>query len=182
MYCIYAMIIYYIHVYIVCILIIYILSSFVCIRCMALSTVIFVGETKEWVHDIVEKARKLKVGSGLDPATEVGPLISKESKARVEQLIQQGVDDGAQLLLDGRGVTVPGCENGNFVGPSLLMGVDAKNRAYTEEIFGPVLVCLAVDTLEEAIEFTNNSKYGNGCAIFTQSGAAARKYQHEVRN
>jgi malonate-semialdehyde dehydrogenase (acetylating)/methylmalonate-semialdehyde dehydrogenase len=92
------------------------------------------------------------------------------------------VEDGAQLLLDGRGVKVPaGCEKGNFVGPSILHGVDAANRAYTEEIFGPVLVSLAVDTLEEAIEFTNNSKYGNGCAIFTQSGANARKYQHEVR-
>jgi malonate-semialdehyde dehydrogenase (acetylating)/methylmalonate-semialdehyde dehydrogenase len=110
----------------------------------------------------------------------VGPLISKESKKRVETLIAQGVEDGAKLLLDGRGVKVPGCEGGNFVGPSILYGVDAKNRAYTEEIFGPVLVCLSVDTLEEAIAFTNASKYGNGCAIFTQSGPVARKYQHEV--
>lgn len=66
------------------------------------------------------------------------------------------------------------------MGPSILYGVDAKNRAYTEEIFGPVLVCLSVDTLEEAIQFTNNSKYGNGCAIFTQHGPTARKFQHEV--
>jgi len=132
------------------------------------------------VHEIVEKARKLKVGSGMDPATEVGPLISKESKARVERLIEEGVKDGAELLLDGRGIKVPGFEQGNFVGPTLLMGVDKNNRAYKEEIFGPVLVCLAVDTLEEAIEFTNSSKYGNGCAIFTQSGSVARKYQHEI--
>jgi malonate-semialdehyde dehydrogenase (acetylating)/methylmalonate-semialdehyde dehydrogenase len=150
-------------------------------RCMALSTVIFVGEAKEWLPEIVEKARKLKVGPGTDPATEVGPLISKESKKRVETLIEQGVQDGAKLLLDGRGVKVPGHEGGNFVGPSVLYGVDAKNRSYTEEIFGPVLVCLSVDTLEEAIEFTNNSKYGNGCAIFTQHGPTARKFQHEVR-
>lgn len=147
---------------------------------MALSTAIFVGESKEWVHEIVEKAKKLKVGSGLDPSTDVGPLISRESKERVERLIEYGVQDGAKLLLDGRGVKVPGFEKGNFVGPTVLYGVDAKNRAYQEEIFGPVLVCLAVDTLEEAIEFTNNSKYGNGCAIFTQSGASARKYQHEI--
>ena len=73
-----------------------------------------------------------------------------------------------------------GYESGNFVGPTVLFGVDGKNRAYTEEIFGPVLVCLGVDTLEEAIAFTNGNKYGNGCAIFTQSGAAARKFQHEV--
>jgi len=149
-------------------------------RCMALSTIIFVGETKEWIHDIVEKARKLKVGNGMDSTTEVGPLISKESKERVERLIQQGVDDGAKLLLDGRGVKVPGCEKGNFVGPTVLSGVDNKNRAYLEEIFGPVAVCLNVNTLEEAIEFTNKSKYGNGCAIFTTNGATARKFQHEI--
>lgn len=147
---------------------------------MALSTVIFVGETKNWLPEIVEKARKLKVGSGLDISTDVGPLISKESKARVEHLIAAGVEDGATLLLDGRGVKVPGFEKGNFVGPSVLANVDANNRAYTEEIFGPVLVTLNVDTLDEAIAFTNKSKYGNGCAIFTQSGPIARKFQHEV--
>ena len=99
----------------------------------------------------------------------------------MEQLIQFGVDDGAKLLLDGRNCKVPaGFEKGNFVGPSILYGVDEKNRAYTEEIFGPVLVCLSVDTLEDAIAFTNRSKYGNGCAIFTQSGSVARKFQHEV--
>jgi malonate-semialdehyde dehydrogenase (acetylating)/methylmalonate-semialdehyde dehydrogenase len=149
-------------------------------RCMALSTVIFVGETKEWVHELVEKAKKLRVGAGIDATTDVGPVITPESKQRVEYLIQAGVEDGAQLLLDGRGVKVPNYPKGNFVGPSVLMGVDKKNRAYTEEIFGPVLVCLAVDTLEEAIEFTNASQYGNGCAIFTQCGASARKYQHEI--
>jgi malonate-semialdehyde dehydrogenase (acetylating)/methylmalonate-semialdehyde dehydrogenase len=98
----------------------------------------------------------------------------------VEQLIAAGVEDGAKLLLDGRNVKVPGYEKGNFVGPSVLMGVDKNNRAYTEEIFGPVLVCLSVPTLEDAIEFTNASPYGNGCAIFTQSGPAARKFQHEI--
>lgn len=147
---------------------------------MALSTVIFVGESKEWLPEIIEKAKKLKVGYGLNADTDVGPLISKDSKARVERLIQEGVEDGAQLLLDGRGVKVPGYEQGNFVGPTVLYGVDKNNRAYTEEIFGPVLVCLSVDTLEEAIAFTNSSRYGNGCAIFTNSGSIARKYQHEI--
>lgn len=149
-------------------------------RCMALSTVIFVGESKNWLPEIVERAKKLRVGAGIDPKTEVGPLITKESKKRVEDLIQAGVDDGAQLLLDGRGVVVPGYEKGNFVGPTILYGVDGKNRAYTEEIFGPVLVALSVDTIEEAIEFTNKSQYGNGCAIFTRSGVMARKFQHEI--
>lgn len=149
-------------------------------RCMALSTVIFVGESVKWLPEIVEKARALKVGAGIDPSTDVGPLISREAKQRVEDLITAGVQDGAQLLLDGRGVTVPSHPQGNFVGPTVLLGVDQRNRAYTEEIFGPVLVCVHVDSLEDAIAFTNASPYGNGCAIFTSSGAAARKFQHEV--
>lgn len=149
-------------------------------RCMALSVAIFVGETKNWLPEIVEKAKKLKVGSGLDASTDVGPLISPEARERAERLIEQGVKDGAQLLLDGRGVKVPGFEKGNFLGPTVLAGVDSKNRAYTEEIFAPVLVTINVDTLEEAIALTNANKYGNGCAIFTQSGPVARKYQHEI--
>lgn len=149
-------------------------------RCMALSTVLLVGEAREWIHDIVSKASKLTVGNGLDSKTEVGPLISAESKQRVERLIEQGVKDGAKLLLDGRGVKVPGFERGNFVGPTVLMDVGDNNAAYKEEIFGPVLVVRAVDTLEEAIAVTNRNPYGNGCAIFTSSGAVARKFQHEV--
>jgi len=147
---------------------------------MALSVVIFVGESSTWIPDLVEKAKKLKVGPGIDPKTDVGPLITKESKSRVLSLIQAGIDDGAKLLLDGRNVVIPGYEEGNFVGPSILHGVTSLNRAYSEEIFGPVLVCLNVPTLEDAIEFTNNSRYGNGCAIFTQSGVLARKFQHEI--
>jgi malonate-semialdehyde dehydrogenase (acetylating)/methylmalonate-semialdehyde dehydrogenase len=149
-------------------------------RCMALSTLIFVGESKAWIHDIVEKAKKLKVGPGSDPKTDVGPVVSVDARKRVESLIAAGIEDGATCLLDGRNVKVPGYENGNFVGPTILMGVDKNNRAYKEEIFGPVLVCLAVDTLEEAIAFTNASPYGNGAAIFTKSGSAARKFQHEI--
>jgi malonate-semialdehyde dehydrogenase (acetylating)/methylmalonate-semialdehyde dehydrogenase len=130
--------------------------------------------------EIVEKARKLRVGSGMSETTDVGPVITAESKARVESLIQAGIDDGAKLLLDGRGVKPVGFENGNFVGPTILHGVDKNNRAYTNEIFGPVLCTLAVESLEEAIEFTNSNPYGNGCAIFTSSGTIARKYQHEI--
>ena len=153
-------------------------------RCMALSTVIFVGESVKWLPELVEKAKKLNVGPGHISSTDVGPLITKQAKKRVETLIQNGVDDGATLLLDGRGVKVnaqdPKYNNGNYVGPTILHNVNAKNRAYTEEIFGPVLVSLAVDTLEDAIAFTNANPYGNGCAIFTQSGASARKFQHEI--
>ena len=149
-------------------------------RCMALSTVIFVGESKQWIPELVERAKQLKTGSGMDPTTDVGPLITTASKERVESLIEQGIQHGAKCLLDGRGVSVPGFEKGNFVGPTWLHGVTKENPAYSEEIFGPVLVSLEMDTLEEAIAFTNSSKYGNGCAIFTNSGAAARKYVHEI--
>lgn len=149
-------------------------------RCMALSVVIFVGKTKEWVHDIVEKAKQFKVNGGLEPGTDVGPLITVEAKERAERLIQAGIDQGAECLLDGRGVKVEKYPNGNFVGPTVLNHVSTDNLAYTEEIFGPVLCCTAVDTLEEAIELINANPYGNGTSIFTSSGAAARKFQHEV--
>lgn len=149
-------------------------------RCMALSTVIFVGESVNWLPELIEKAKSLQVGNGMSKETDVGPLITPDSKARVERLIQEGIDDGAECLLDGRGIKPSGFENGNFVGPTVLHNVNKKNRAYTEEIFGPVLCTLAVDTLDEAIEFTNSNPYGNGCAIFTSSGATARKYQHEI--
>jgi len=149
-------------------------------RCMALSVAIFVGDTINWLPEIVEKARALRVGAGLDSTTDVGPVISPEAKARIESLIQAGIEDGGSLLLDGRGVKVNGYEKGNFVGPTVITNMTTSNRAYKEEIFGPVLVCFHVNSLEEAIELTNSNPYGNGCAIFTQSGAAARKYQHEI--
>jgi len=149
-------------------------------RCMALSTALFVGEAKNWIPELVEKARSMQVDSGSNPNAALGPVISKESKQRVERLIQSGVDQGADLLLDGRNPTVPGFPNGNFVNPTLLDNVKPGMECYEEEIFGPVLLCSSVDTLDDAIEFTNNNPYGNGCAIFTQSGADARKYQFEI--
>ena len=91
-----------------------------------------------------------------------------------------GVNEGAKLLLDGRGIKVPGYEKGNFVGPTILSSVTPDMKCYTEEIFGPVLVCLEADTLEEAVEIINKNPYGNGTAIFTNSGSAARKFQEEV--
>jgi len=149
-------------------------------RCMALSAAVFVGESKAWIPELVERAKKLKVGNGFDPASDLGPLISPESKVRVEKLIQSGVDQGAKLLLDGRGITVPNYEKGNFLGPTILTDVKPHMDCYKEEIFGPVLVCLTADTLDEAIELINKNPYGNGTAIFTRSGAAARKYQHDI--
>lgn len=149
-------------------------------RCMALSCVILVGQARGWVNELADAAAALSVGSGFKDGVDVGPLISPESKQRVLSIIEQSVQQGATLALDGRGVNVPGFENGNFIGPTILTNVDTDNVAYTSEIFGPVLVCLEADSLEEAMEITNNNPYGNGCAIFTGSGAAARKFQQDI--
>lgn len=149
-------------------------------RCMALSTAIFVGEAKEWIPELAEISKTLTPGCGMTEGSDLGPLISQESKARVEHLISSGVEEGADLLLDGRKIQVEGFPDGNFVGPSILDNVTEDMECYKEEIFGPVLLCKSVDTIDEAIEFTNNNPYGNGCAIFTNSGAAARKYQHDI--
>ncbi|KAK1888717.1 Methylmalonate-semialdehyde dehydrogenase [acylating] mitochondrial [Dissostichus eleginoides] len=149
-------------------------------RCMALSTAIFVGESRDWLPELVERSKSLRVNAGDQPGADVCPLISPEAKVRVESLIQSGVDEGAKLLLDGRNTNVKGYENGNFVGPTILSGVSPAMKCYTEEIFGPVLVVLEADTLDEAITLINNNPYGNGTAIFTTNGATARKYTHEV--
>jgi malonate-semialdehyde dehydrogenase (acetylating)/methylmalonate-semialdehyde dehydrogenase len=149
-------------------------------RCMALSCAVFVGEAKNWIPELVERAKKLKVSAGHVAGADLGPLISKDSKARIERLIQTGVDEGAKLLLDGRGLKVAEYPNGNFIGPTILAGVKPHMQCYKEEIFGPVLVCVTVDTLDEAIQLINKNPYGNGTAVFTKSGAAARKYQHEI--
>jgi malonate-semialdehyde dehydrogenase (acetylating)/methylmalonate-semialdehyde dehydrogenase len=152
-------------------------------RCMALSAAIFVGPTKEWIPELADRAAKLKVGSGLEPGVDVGPVISPSARDRIESLIQQGIDAGAECVLDGRGVAAtlaPEFREGNFVGPTVLSNVDTQNPAYTNEIFGPVLVCLKAESIDEAIQITNSNPYGNGTAVFTQSGAVARKFQHEV--
>ena len=148
-------------------------------RCMALSVVILVGEAKNWVNDIKERAEKLVVSAGKHDK-DLGPLISPQAKARVEKLIQSGVDEGAELLLDGRGITVEGYENGNFVGPTIINNVTTEMTCYKQEIFGPVLDIMYADTLDEAIEIINANPNGNGTAIFTQSGAAAHKFQQDI--
>nr|XP_054758402.1 methylmalonate-semialdehyde dehydrogenase [acylating], mitochondrial-like [Lytechinus pictus] len=145
-------------------------------RCMALSTAVFVGEAKEWLPELVERAQALKVNSGDQPGADLGPLISPQAKSRVCELIQSGVDEGANLLIDGRDIVVEGYEKGNFVGPTIITDVKTDMTCYKEEIFGPVLVVVNVDTLDEAIELVNSNPYGNGTAIFTTNGATARTY------
>ena len=149
-------------------------------RCMATSVAVLVGEANKWIPDIVEKAKGLKVNAGKEKGTDVGPVVSKTAKNRVLGLIEDGTKEGAKLELDGRGVKVPGYEQGNFIGPTIFSGVKPGMKVYDTEIFGPVLIIVSVDTLDEAIALTNANPYGNGTGIFTQSGAAARKFQNEI--
>ncbi|ULT70067.1 CoA-acylating methylmalonate-semialdehyde dehydrogenase [Pseudomonas sp. BC42] len=149
-------------------------------RCMATSVVVLVGAAKQWLPDLKALAQKLKVNAGSEPGTDVGPVVSKRAKARILELIESGVKEGAKLELDGRGIKVPGYEQGNFIGPTLFSGVTTDMQIYTQEIFGPVLVVLEVDTLDQAIALVNANPFGNGTGLFTQSGAAARKFQSEI--
>ena len=149
-------------------------------RCMALSVVVLVGAAGEWIDDIKAKAEGLVVSAGKNDK-DLGPLISPAAKARVEHLIGTGVEEGASLLLDGRGITVEGFEKGNFVGPTIFDNVTADMQIYQQEIFGPVLCIMRAADLDEAIELLNANPHGNGTAIFTQSGAAAHKFQQDVQ-
>jgi len=149
-------------------------------RCMALTTAVMVGEANDWLPEIAEKAAKLRVGAGHESTTDIPPVISPQSKVRIEDLLQSAVDEGAELLLDGRGVKVPEYPDGNFCGPSIITKMNQSMKAYKQEIFGPVLCVLSVDTLEEAIELINSNPYGNGTAIFTTNGATARKFTADI--
>jgi malonate-semialdehyde dehydrogenase (acetylating)/methylmalonate-semialdehyde dehydrogenase len=149
-------------------------------RCMALPVTVLVGAANEWIPELVEKARSLKVNGGAEAGTDVGPLISCAAKDRVESFIASGIESGAKLELDGRNPHVEGYEGGNFVGPTIFSGVRPGMRIYDEEIFGPVLCLVSAANLDEAIAFINANPNGNGTAIFTQSGAAARKFQEEI--
>lgn len=148
-------------------------------RCMALSVAVLVGEAQQWIPDLAERARRLRVGPGHDNP-DLGPLISCAAQERVRGLIARGVEQGAKLELDGRDVAVDGYPHGNFVGPTLFSGVRADMDIYRQEVFGPVLCLMGADSLDEAIALVNANPHGNGTAIFTQSGAAARHFQEEV--
>ncbi|KAJ5476669.1 Methylmalonate-semialdehyde dehydrogenase [Penicillium sp. IBT 31633x] len=148
-------------------------------RCMALSTCVMVGETKEWLPEIAERAKALIVGGGFEEDADLGPVISPESKKRIEDLITSAEEEGATILLDGRGFKPEKYPNGNFVGPTIITNVTPDMKCYKEEIFGPVLVCLNTETLDDAIDMINANEYGNGAAIFTRSGSTASKFQKE---
>jgi malonate-semialdehyde dehydrogenase (acetylating) / methylmalonate-semialdehyde dehydrogenase len=150
-------------------------------RCMAISAAVAVGTAGDAIVDAVTtKAGAVKVGSGRDAANEMGPVVTKAAQERIVGLIGSGQTQGARLTIDGRGLVVDGFEDGFFVGPTVLDEVSTEMDVYREEIFGPVLSVLRVDTVDEAIALINANPYGNGTAIFTASGDAARRFQRGV--
>jgi malonate-semialdehyde dehydrogenase (acetylating)/methylmalonate-semialdehyde dehydrogenase len=149
-------------------------------RCMATSVTVLVGEAQTWIPEIVAKAKSLKVNAGMEKGADLGPVVSKNAKNRILGLVEDGIREGAKLELDGRAIKVPGYEQGNFIGPTIFSAVTPQMKIYTTEIFGPVMVIVGVNTLDEAITLVNDNPFGNGTGIFTQSGAAARKFQHEI--
>ena len=149
-------------------------------RCMAISVGVFVGSSSDWIPEIKEALSQLQTDSWKEPKADFGPLISTAGKQRVLSLIEQGKKEGADLLLDGSDFQSKKYPKGNFVGPTLFDKVKADMDIYKEEIFGPVLLCVRVKTLAEAIEFINKNPYGNGTSIFTNSGSSARRFQHEI--
>ena len=149
-------------------------------RCLAASVVIAVEENKQIREALHESAKARIVGYGLTPGTEMGPVINKESKSRIESLIEKGVKEGGSLLLDGRNATVNGFEKGNFMRPTILENVPLEGEVIKTEIFGPVMTLLHMKTVEDAIAFINKGTYGNMACLFTSSGARARKFRHEA--
>jgi len=158
-------------------------SAFGCAgqRCLAVSVAVVVGDAQKQFKDfIVSTANAIKVGDGLNESVQMGPVITKESKSRIESLIAKGASDGGQLLLDGRSGNGSGNGAGNFLKPTILDNVPASSSLFNTEIFGPVLSLVPAKTLDEGIEILSRSPYGNMASIFTSSGASARKFRYEV--
>jgi len=150
-------------------------------RCMAISAAVAVGNEADRLMELVDaQARAVKVGSGRDATSEMGPIVTPESLDRIVGLIGSGESQGAEIRVDGRGLVVPGYENGFFVGPTVIDRVDTSMDVYQHEIFGPVLSVVRVDDVDAAIDLINANPYGNGTAVFTNSGAAARRFVRGV--
>ncbi|MBM5810576.1 MAG: CoA-acylating methylmalonate-semialdehyde dehydrogenase [Gammaproteobacteria bacterium] len=150
-------------------------------RCLAASLAITVaGAERSFAPALAAAASRLVVGNGLDPAVQMGPVITARSRERIESLIGQGLAEGARALVDGRNARIAGCEQGYFLRPTLLAEVPRGGTTATTEIFGPVLGLLPVATLDEAIQLVNGGEYGNMACVFTSSGAAARKFRYEA--
>ena len=150
-------------------------------RCMAISAAVAVGTAGDAIVEAVnQRAREVKVGSGRDGASEMGPVVTREAQQRILGLIDTGEAQGAQVTVDGRGFVVPGYEDGFFVGPTVIDQVTTEMDVYQQEIFGPVLSVVRSDNVDDAIALINSNPYGNGTAIFTSSGEAARRFQRGV--
>ena len=152
-------------------------------RCMAISVVVAVGDqaADRMLEKLVPRVNALKVGPYTDSEAEMGPVISPEAQLRIKGYIDKGVEQGASLVVDGRDITVPGHENGCFVGATIFDHVAPDMSIYTDEIFGPVLCVVRAGSYEEAVELVNNHEYGNGTAIFTRDGDAARNFSHRIK-
>ena len=151
-------------------------------RCMAISVIVAVGNAgDELIPKIAQRMAALKVGPGTEPGAEMGPLITAEHRAKVTGYIDAGADAGATLVADGRGLTVDGFENGFWVGPTLFDHVTPDMSIYRDEIFGPVLSVVRVDHYEDAVKLINDNQWGNGTAVFTNDGGAARRFQSEIQ-
>jgi malonate-semialdehyde dehydrogenase (acetylating)/methylmalonate-semialdehyde dehydrogenase len=151
-------------------------------RCMAISTTVTVGGgSVEIAQELSRQAASITVGSGRESGVEMGPVVTAASKTRIESLITSAEEDGATINADGRGLVVPGFEQGFFVGPTVISKVGAHMDVYREEIFGPVLTLMEAGSLEDAVRVINANPYGNGTAIFTSSGEAARYFQSRVQ-
>lgn len=158
-------------------------SAFGCAgqRCLAASVAVTVGTARQaFTTAITEAAASRVVGYGLDERVQMGTVINRQSAQRIEGLIQQGIDEGAKVLVDGRSPLIRGYENGSFVRPTILQDVDPTGSLAKTEIFGPVLSLIHVDTIDDAIQFVNRGHYGNMACLFTSSGAAARQFRYEV--
>jgi len=150
-------------------------------RCMAISVAVLVGSVAdEIVPALAERARTLRIGPGTAPGVEMGPVVTRQALERIEACIQSGVDEGASLIVDGRGHTVPGYERGFFLGGTLFDHVRPGMRILREEIFGPVLCCVRVKDLAEAIELTNSHELANGVACYTRDGHTARELARRI--
>jgi malonate-semialdehyde dehydrogenase (acetylating)/methylmalonate-semialdehyde dehydrogenase len=151
-------------------------------RCMAIAVAVVVGDRADPLVDkLRERAGNLTIGPGTDEASEMGPLITAEHRARVVSYIESGVEEGADLVLDGRGLSVDGNESGFFLGPSIFDRVTPAMRIYREEIFGPVLAVVRVDTVSDAIELVNGHELANGVACYTANGGTAREFARRIQ-
>jgi len=158
-------------------------SAFGCAgqRCLAVSVAVTIGEAQKTFRDaIAESASKLRVGNGLEDGVQMGPVITKQSKERIESLIGVGEKQGAKVLVDGRNPKIPRHERGNFVKPTILDGVPASSELSHTEIFGPVLSMVHANDMDEALAFLERNPYGNQASLFTSSGAAARRFRYEA--